>query len=924
VRTLGEEQRGVDLESIEIRSQADGTTVRLSDIARVRDTFVESDLESHFNGKPAANLLVQKTPEQDAIEISGMIKAFVAGKRGEPFDPYGWDAARSRPWLMRPFALAGAWSVWLIDRIAGRPNLEVIYEQSRLDPFDHTFDVALHTDLARFVEGRLDLMVRNGRAGLLLVLITLNLFLNWRVALWTAVGLPVSFLGMFIVMWALGTSINLLSMFGMIIVLGIIVDDAIVIGENIYRRVEEGMPSREAAIRGAEEVMWPVIIAVATTVAAFLPLLFIRGQIGDFMRELPIVVCAALTVSLTEALVVLPAHLAHLPGSKLRRERAPGPQTRLAGWLHRVSSAQHHFMESLIMPVYERFVRAALSWRYVTVAVAISTSVMSLGLFVGRTDRGYALGNIVPWEFVQKMDAESIIATLEMPIGSTADSVYQRLRVVSDAALLVPEVETVQIDVASALDVADVGATGGRVQPHLGQVWVELKAADQRELAGMRSSTEVVNELRRVSDRLSGINSMTWTELNGGPGGKDIEIRLSGKDMDELQVAARKVMKEVAGFAGVADLDENSDQGKREAQLRLRESARPTGVTVATLGRHVRSATYGAEARRITRNREDVRIMVRYPPEFREQITNLESMWIPAELSSAAGTSATPNGPATPGERPAPRAWIPMREVAELTESLGYMTLRRSEHRRAITVSGDIDEELTSSSDIIAKIRSEFVPKLLAAHPGIKVEFLGSTEEAAKAFGSLKIAFPVALMLVYMLLTGLFRSYFQPIVVMTAIPFGLQGAIVGHWVTGNPMTILSFIGLVALTGIVVNDSLVLVDFVNTRIREGQSQYEANVQGAKLRLRPILLTTLTTVAGLAPLMFERSFQAKFMIPMAVTLTWGLTFATALTLVVVPALNMIFFDLERVVKTILGTPVRADSRAALETAQVGMFP
>lgn len=888
VRTLGESTRGIDLEEIEVRSLGDGTTVRVRDVAVVEDTFVDFDIESYFNGKPSANLLIQKTPTQDAIEISTLIKAFVAGKQQMPFDPYGFDEAWQRPWYVRPFALGACHLSKAVGGFSGRPDPLKVYEESRRDPFDHNFEVALHTDLARFVEGRLDLMLRNGRAGLLLVLISLNLFLNWRVAFWTAVGLPVAFLGTFVVMWILGSSINLLSMFGLIIVLGIIVDDAIVIGENIYRRVEEGMPARDAAIQGAEEVMWPVTIAVTTTIAAFSPLLFIRGQIGDFMRELPIVVLAALSVSLIEALVILPAHLAHLPAKKIREPRPAGMRT---SWWRRLLDFQHHLMNDLLLPVYERFLRFSLRWRYVTVACAIATCIMALGLFVGKTSRGYGLGNLVKWEFVQAMDAESMYAIVEMPVGSTNAQVRQRLEVLSAVALEMPEVLTAQMDVGIALSVSDIGATGGEVQPHLGQLWVELLEADKRELAGLRSSDEILAELRAVSETLSGVNAVTWEVMNGGPGGKDIMIRLSGDDFDELTAAAEELKQELAFYAGVVDLDDNADEGKREARLTLRESARPTGITVADLGRHVRAATYGAEARRVTRNREDVKIMVRYPKSFREQIANLESMWIPATEHRS------------PDDAPARRVWVPLSEVAELEEAVGFTTLHRSEQRRSITVLGEVDSSITSGSDVVAKVQADFMPTLQARYPGIKPEFLGATEEQGKAFGSLKIAFPVALLLVYMLLAGLFRSYFQPLVVMAAIPFGIQGAIIGHWLTDNPMTILSMIGLVALTGILVNDSLVLVDFINQRIRSGLSHFEASIQGARLRLRPILLTTLTTVAGLTPLMFETSFQAKFLIPMAVTLTFGLLFATTLTLVIVPAINLIFFDVQTAVTTAL---------------------
>ena len=354
-------------------------------------------------------------------------------------------------------------------------------------------------------------------------------------------------------------------------------------------------------------------------------------------------------------------------------------------------------------------------------------------------------------------------------------------------------------------------------------------------------------------------------------------MRLSGGSFDELLIASEELKAELNTFAGVADLDDDFNSGKRELRVTLRQAARPTGITVAGLGRQIREATYGAEARRLTRNREDVKIMVRYPEAYRESVANIESMYIPTAREAGQ------------------RGWIPISEVAALEESNGFDTIRRAQQKRAVTVSGEVDRTVNEPSEVLRQLRDSFIPKLQEKYPSIRVEYLGSAENQAKSFAGLSIAFPVAALMVYMLLAGLFRSYFQPIVVMSVIPFGVQGAIIGHWLTGNPFTFLSAIGLVALTGILVNDSLVLVDFINSRIRAGLSPYDASIEGSKLRLRPIVLTTLTTAAGLTPLMFETSFQAKFLIPMAVTLTFGLIFATVLTLIMVPSLNMIFMDL-----------------------------
>ncbi|MEX0715472.1 MAG: efflux RND transporter permease subunit [Planctomycetaceae bacterium] len=896
VRTLGEQTRGRDLEDLVVRTMPDGRQVRLSQVAVIRDELIESDLESYFNGKPAVHCVVFKTGAQDVIQIAGVVRGFVRGKQQAEFDPYGYTEAYAAPWYWKPFALVGATASRIVTEtsaaLVGRPDPMKIHRDSLGKPFDHNFDVALHTDLSRFVEGRLDLMTRNGRGGLLLVLLSLILFLNWRVAFWSAVGLPVSFLGTFIVMWMFGVTINLLTLFGLIIVLGIIVDDAIVIGENIYRHVEQGMPPRMAAIKGAEEVMWPVTIAVATTIGAFAPLFFIQGQIGTFMGQLPIVVIAALSVSLLEALVVLPAHLAHLPSKKAREEWR---EAHRAGLFERVAigvgRARERFVQGALQKTYERFLRLALRWRYVTITVSISLMMLAGGLVAG---------GVVEAVFIQKMDSETLICFVEMPVGTTADNTRERLLQLSDYVKppeteTESEVENVQMFVSRQYDIAGAGTTGTNDQSHLGQLVIELMPADQREAKGLRSSEEMLADFRKFSMTLPGVNAVTWDEMSGGPGGKDIEIRVVGKDFDEIVQVAEKLKRELAGYQGVADLDDDYDEGKREVRLRLRESARPTGITVERLGGFVRSALYGREARRLTRNREDVRIMVRYPERFRENVHHLEEMWIPnaiaaSSAATAGSASGSGNGSATEGRV----GWVPVSEVAELIEDESYTTIHRSQQERSLTVFGEVDDAVAKSYEVLAGVGKTFAETIRPEHPDVRIEFLGSQEEMGKAFGGLKVAFPVAMLLIYMMLTGLFRSYFQPIVVMSAIPFSFLGAVLGHWVTGQPMTILSGIGMVALTGIVVNDSLVLVDFINRRIREGMEPFEASIEGAKLRLRAILLTTLTTVAGLTPLMFERSFQAKFLIPMAVTLTFGLAFATALTLIIVPCLNMVYFD------------------------------
>lgn len=858
VRTLGEEQSASELNDIVLRSTPDGSQVLLKDVATLKDGFVDSDLESLFNGKRMVNCVVFKATNEDAVQISRVIKTYVAARNGNPFSgPTGFWAG--------------------LDAVIGKPNLKKIYEDAASNPFPPDFEFKLHTDIARFVEGRLELMTRNGGWGLVLVLISLNLFLNWRVAMWAAFGLVVSFMGTFAVMWCLGATVNLLSMFGLIVVLGIIVDDAIVIGENIYRHVEEGVTPLEAAVKGAEEVMWPVIVAVGTTIGAFAPLFFIDGQLGDFMAQLPLVVIAALSISLVEALVILPAHLRHLPavvkpafstdatatteGSPPTAQEteppAPGLKSRL--------------MNRFLLGPYERLLRFCLRWRYVTVATSVAGCTIAAGILAG---------GVVKWAFIQDMDSESLICAIEMPIGTSTERLQEELQSLTDFIVdpeRFPEVVNVQTIAGRQYDVTGAGSVGFDDQSHLGQLVVEICPAEERT----KSSEQLVNELREFSTtKLTGINSARWMAMSGGPGGNDIEVSVSGIANETLPLVLDDI-KQIAGrIEGVYDLDDNMDLGKKEMKLTVKDSAAATGVTVGSLGMHVRGALFGQEARRITRNREDVRIMVRYPKEFRENSWNIESMWLPGSRDLSTGE----------------RKWIPISEVADLEMGVGYSTISRYQQTRSAKVIGSVNDSVPGGSrTVMEAIRKKIDSDVLPKYPGVAIQYLGQAEEIGKSFAGLKMAFPVALLIIFGMLAGLFRSYTQPLVVMSAIPFGFLGAVLGHLITGETFTMLSAIGLVALAGILVNDSLVLVDFINRRVAEGMDHFEASIDGAKKRLRAILLTTLTTASGLIPLMFETSFQAKFLIPMAVTLTFGLVFATGLTLVLVPCLNLIREDM-----------------------------
>jgi multidrug efflux pump subunit AcrB len=595
------------------------------------------------------------------------------------------------------------------------------------------------------------------------------------------------------------------------------------------------------------------------------------------MKELPMVCICAMSMSMLEALVMLPAHLGHVSPLGLSRHRANGNESAatssdsstpatIANPFRRIWNGffnlKDRFFNSLVDVWYDRLIRLLLHWRYVTLAGTVATLSIAIGLVEG---------GIVPFTPVPKMDSETVVCALKMPVGTPAAQTRDRLIAINDILTAMPEVVNVQVMVGIQVDIAGEGSVGESLGSHLGQLIIELKPAHERN----RTSETVVTDLRHKTEKLSGVNSITWSALSGGPAGRALEVKVTS-DREESSVAAAKALREkIASYDGVFDLDDDLNANQREVRLKLREAARPTGITVTMLGNEVRNAFYGREARRLTRNREDVKIMVRYPKEFRQNVYNLESMYVPC---------AALNGR---------HHWVPVREVAELTEDQSHDTLHRSEQRRAISVFADVDE-LHNDNEIANSLQKWIDTEFRERFPDVRVEMLGKTLENRKFINSMMVAFPVSILIIYVLLAALFRSYVQPLVVLIAIPFGVQGAIVGHWIMGYNLTIMSLIGLVALNGIVDNDSLVLVDFINTKVKAGLSHFEASVEGSKLRMRAIVLNTITAVVGMTPLMFETSFQAKFLIPLAVTLTWGLIFATALTLVVVPAINMVFFD------------------------------
>ncbi len=816
VRTVGERDRARELERLVVRARPDGTALRLGDVATVRDTFEDTVERGRFGGRRAANVTVFKTPEQDAVTIAERVKAYVAE---------------------RPTRLGGALEL--------RP----------------------YSDLSRFVVQRLDLMISNAKWGFLLVCLCLALFLDLRVAFWTAVGLPVAFLGTFVVMKLMGQSVNMISLFGLIIVLGLIVDDAIVIGENVFTRIRSGMPPMRAAVRGASEVALPVIAAVTTTIVAFAPLAFLEGRFGAFLGQLPQVAIAALSVSLVEALLILPAHLAHV-------RTGPPLFPRLAALGVRIAAVRARVMEELVPDALERLLRFVLRVRYVALAVVTAGLLLTVGL---------VRGGIVPFVLFQDLDAENVTVDIELAAGSPVERTEETVALVERVLLAQPEVATVYSVVGTSF--SERGRESAADPATVGQIQIELLPSDERDERGMRRSRDVVADARARTAGLPGVVKLNFLERAGGPVGADIEVRVRGEDLAVLEAAVDEVRDTLAGYDGVHEIEDDLRRGKLEARLALRPGARALGLSTRDVALETRHALFGFEAQDIQQPDGEVTVRAVLPESARSSLADLGRLRV-----------ATPTG-----------ARVPLEEAATLDTGRGYAALARVDGRRAVTVKASVDEAVANVKDVTESVGAALAD-LGRRHPGVSVSFEGRQKETRESLSSLRWGFPAALLMIYAILAAVFRSYVQPLLVMTAIPFGLAGAVIGHAVWGLPIGLLSMIGAVALTGIVVNDSLILVDFVNRREAGADVPVEeAVVAAARARVRAILLTSLTTVAGLAPLVGERSFQAQFLVPMAISLTFGLSLATFTTLVLLPTLYVVLDDVRGVLRRVFTAPV-----------------
>ena len=775
-----------------------GTQVRLEDMATIHDDLEEVEHFATYNGKPAVLFAVYRVGGQTPSSVAGAVEALMDDIRS--IVPEGFDVAVTR-------------------------NMADVYNQ------------------------RAELLLRNGAIGLVLVFCLLGLFLEIRLAFWVMMGIPISFIGSLLFMPAADLTINLVTMFAYIVALGIVVDDAIVVGENIYRHHEEGAPFLRAAILGAREVSGPIAFSILTNMVAFVPLLVMPGLMGRIMGMLPIVIVAVFLISWVESLLILPAHLGH------HRERARrGPNA----VLHRAQQRFSDGFRTWVQRRYVPFLSRCLDHRYVVVAVALSLLMITIG---------YIRSGRLGFEPFPRVEADFAYAEAALPYGTPIERTAAVARRLEAAAREVAR-EAGRPDLIEGV-FALIGQTG----THDFNLRVYLAEPEIRKR--IMSTQAFTDRWREAVGRLKGVEFVRYQADRGGPGsGAALTVELSHRRVETLEEAATALAAALDEFPNVSDIDDGFQLGKEQLSFTVRPEGQALGLTASGIARQVRNAYEGGEVLRQQRGRHELTVRVRLPEEERISEGDLDTLVL-----------RTPAG----GE-------VPLRDVVHVERGRAYTEITHRDGRRTMTVTADVRPR-PEVGQVIEVLNADILPALMRRYAGLAYSYQGRQADTRKSTGSLAQTIPLVLVAIYALLAVPFRSYVQPLIVMMSIPFGVVGATIGHLIMGYSLSLMSIIGIVALSGVVVNDSLIFVDFVNRRRKDTNDVRAALLDAGATRFRPILLTTLTTFGGLAPMIFETSRQARFLIPMALSLGYGLLFATAITLVLVPSLYAIVEGLRR---------------------------
>jgi multidrug efflux pump subunit AcrB len=813
IRSKGQAYQRVEFEDIVVKTNADGSIIRVSDIASVNDGFEEVSLRTGFNGDFAGLIQVYRIGDQSALQISKNVRDYI-------------DESQS-----------------------GLPVGMIL---------------SYWNDRSKILKARLSTLINNAIQGGILVIVLLAVFLQPAVALWVFIGIPVSFLGALILMSIFGYSINIMSLFGFIIVLGIVVDDAIVTGENVYSRMREGGDPLNASIKGTKQVAIPVTFGILTTIAAFTPLAFIEGWMGDMIAPIPAVVIPCLLFSLIESKLVLPAHLKHINVNNGVENRS-----RLTQWQRRFANG----FEDFIIKYYRPVLNFSVKNRYSVLAGFVGVLVLTVTLVTSGWTK---------FTFFPHIEGDFAVANLTMPVGTPFEVTDRHMQRITDAAF---DLQKKYVDgeggeyvIQNILSITGAAGRGRSNADHYGRVVFETIPSDERKTA--ISSKKLVSEWREIIGTIPGAESLTFrAELihTGDP----IDIQFSGHSLKELSEVGELVKARLATYPDVFDIQDSLADGKEELRIELTRQGHVMGLTRSDIVSQVSQAFRGFEAQRIQRGRDDIRVIVRLPKSERSKIATLDEYLI-----------AAPDG-----------RKIPLSHVATLTPDKGPSTITRIDRYRTMNVLADMDKEKINMTVLTADLR-EYIDEVLSNYPGIIYSFEGEAKSQRESFGSLQVGLLILLFAIYGLLALPLKSYVEPLIIMSVIPFGVIGAVVGHWLMGRDLTFPSLLGLMALLGVVVNDSLVLVDYINQQKNQGARLIDAVLSAGVARFRPVLLTSLTTFFGLLPLLFEKSVQAQFLIPMGISLGFGILFATVMTLVMIPANVMIVDDIRRFFNSTFG--------------------